>query len=69
MTVETLNVPMITACFVVPSAALWVHHIGPLRMLARCVAAGWALHEAALAARTRYREVYVQTVADMESAR
>ena len=69
MTVESINVPAITACFAVPATALWLHHTGPLRILARCVAAGWALHEAAIAARARYREVYAQTVAGMEGRR
>lgn len=69
MTVESMTVPAITACFVVPSAALYVRTVGITRILERVSAATYAASRAYKAFKAEYRTVYRRTVMEMESER
>lgn len=55
-----------TACIGLPAAALWVRTVGLTRILAVLSAALWATSQAIAAAKSRYREVYSETLEGMQ---
>jgi hypothetical protein len=74
MIAESLTSPgadvlMLSTCIGIPAAGIWVRTVGITRILAVVCASIYAMRQAYIAAKVRYREVYRTTLEWVEETR